>query len=271
MEKYGNVTFDQIQKATLAVPQTDLPVVHIFLPGIYVRRMFLKAGCWIVGHYHKQDHLCRLIKGEMSVMIDGRWVRMKAPMDFKGKPGRKIAVTHEDMIFENAWFTDIRDVETLEEILLDKTEYFNEAKQTKLAHDRQFKQADRLDYKNKMLLLGLSEEKIQELVNINNVVDWPPGEYKVKLGDSPIDGKGIMATADIEAGEVIGIARLGDDKRTPLGRFTNHSATPNAKMVLDGDNMLLVATQPIKGCYGGYDGEEVTTCYAETIKMLKGN
>src|SRR5258708_24736216 len=45
----------------------------------------------------------------------------------------------------------------------------------------------------------------------SNTVDqiaFPPGEYKCKVGRSGIQGKGLLACADIAPGEVIAPARL---------------------------------------------------------------
>jgi SET domain-containing protein len=78
-----------------------------------------------------------------------------------------------------------------------------------------------------------------------------------------------MCTADIEPGEVIGIARVGL-KRTPLGRYINHSANPNATGRYANGNIEVIATRHIRGdgsllC----DGEEITVCYRESVKLSK--
>ena len=96
------------------------------------------------------------------------------------------------------------------------------------------------------------------------VIPFPPGAYKCKIGRSHIDGRGLIATADIKAGEVIAPARIGAC-RTPAGRYTNHSADPNAVMVVVGDRIMVVATRPITGCMGGFDGEEITVSYRAAI------
>jgi len=85
------------------------------------------------------------------------------------------------------------------------------------------------------------------------------------VGKSDIEGQGIIAVGDIAEGEVIAVARLGA-KRTPAGRFTNHSGTPNAKIVDDIDgNAYLIAIKSINGNLGGYNGEEVTVNYRQVL------
>jgi len=60
-------------------------------------------------------------------------------------------------------------------------------------------------------------------------IPFPEGSaLKVALHPSPIHGTGVFASFPINAFEVIGPARL-NGKRTPLGRYTNHSSNPNAE------------------------------------------
>lgn len=85
---------------------------------------------------------------------------------------------------------------------------------------------------------------------------------------SPIEGWGLFATADIPAGEIIAPARIGNC-RTPAGRYTNHSGLPNAVMT-DSDNGLdLVALRYIYGNKGGQLGEEILINYRHALE-LKG-
>lgn len=63
-------------------------------------------------------------------------------------------------------------------------------------------------------------------------------------------------------------ARIGD-KRTPAGRYTNHSASPNAKFVPTRDGLNLVATRRITGMTGGRVGEEITIDYRQALELRK--
>jgi hypothetical protein len=95
----------------------------------------------------------------------------------------------------------------------------------------------------------------------------PFGSYKVMIANSKIDGKGVFATGNFKEGEVIAPARI-DGKRTPIGRYTNHSKSINAIMVLrDNGNIDLVAKKAINGCQGGNLGEEITIDYRQALSL----
>jgi SET domain-containing protein len=87
------------------------------------------------------------------------------------------------------------------------------------------------------------------------------------IANSKIDGKGVFATGNIEEGEVIAPARI-NGKRTPIGRYTNHSKNINAIMLLrDNGNIDLVAKKAINGCQGGNLGEEITIDYRQALSL----
>ena len=69
------------------------------------------------------------------------------------------------------------------------------------------------------------------------------------IGQSQIDGLGLIATKDIEAGKCLGrthisvnIRRTQEWIRTPLGGFINHSDTPNCEVREDVDRSLMLFT-----------------------------
>ena len=79
-----------------------------------------------------------------------------------------------------------------------------------------------------------------------------------------------MACADIQKGETICCVRR-DGKRTPAGRFTNHSGKPNAKMFQDDLGIHLRALRDISGSRGGQDGEEITVDYRQAFAVNKAS
>ena len=98
-------------------------------------------------------------------------------------------------------------------------------------------------------------------------IPFPYGSYSITQGDSPIQGKGMFATADIAEGTVIAPMRL-NGCRTPAGFLVNHSKYPNAEAVLtDNGDMYLVALRDIKGMDGGFNGDEVTISYRHTMRI----
>ena len=71
----------------------------------------------------------------------------------------------------------------------------------------------------------------------------------------------------IEKDGVLGPARI-NGKRTPLGRYTNHSMSPNAKPeLMDNGDIYLVSTMNISGCKGGSKGEEITVDYRDMLRL----
>jgi hypothetical protein len=124
--------------------------------------------------------------------------------------------------------------------------------------------ADRADFDEVLVSLGYTPETVQvEVENEDDQMELPEGMYKVKIGVSPIQGRGVIATAPIEAGEAIGFSKVGFF-RTPLGRFTNHSKEPNGEMQQVGENYLLVATKDVQ------TDDEITVDYRAVIQLLRG-
>ena len=84
----------------------------------------------------------------------------------------------------------------------------------------------------------------------------------LEVRESAIQGLGLFARRLFKAGEVIAPA-LFKGLKTEAGRYTNHAAKPNAKMIVhDENNIDLVATRDIQD-------EEITTDYRETL-MARG-
>tara|TARA_Y100000114_G_C11723484_1_gene309712 strand:+ start:446 stop:778 length:333 start_codon:yes stop_codon:yes gene_type:complete len=83
------------------------------------------------------------------------------------------------------------------------------------------------------------------------------------IGQSQIDGLGLIATTNIEAGKCLGrthisvnIRRTQEWIRTPLGGFINHSDKPNCFIVIIGNERELYTIRPIN------ESEELTVYYS---------
>jgi hypothetical protein len=107
----------------LSVPQADAPLAHYFGPGIYIREVILPVGAIVLGHRHKHEHLCVIIKGALTFTNDnGEVVIKRAPMQFVAPPGRKLAHVLEECVFWNIYATEERDLEKLEDMLFEKSD-----------------------------------------------------------------------------------------------------------------------------------------------------
>lgn len=86
------------------------------------------------------------------------------------------------------------------------------------------------------------------------------GPQKVTTGLSSIDGIGLFARVPIASGDAICVARAGPS-RTPAGRYTNHSDSPNAVMVKTQDEWRWVARRDIAA------GEEILIDYRQALDL----
>lgn len=82
----------------------------------------------------------------------------------------------------------------------------------------------------------------------------------LEVKSSKIEGVGLFTKATFENGQYIGPARVGKN-RTQLGRYANHSGTPNAMPVMLGEDIYYKAIQTI------WAGEEITIDYRESLKI----
>jgi quercetin dioxygenase-like cupin family protein len=261
-----------IEKELLTHEQTNCSVTHRFGPGIYIREVILPAGSVVVGHYHTHEHLNIMIAGRLALINeDGTSTELVAPYTFTAPKGRKIAYVYETVLWHNVYATEETDLEKLEEMFFTKSDTFKDFEQTQkrlLSYERNI---DKEDYFKAIGEFNLFEYDVRETSeNTADQIPMPFGSYKFTVGDSKIEGKGVLATGNIETGEVIGPARI-NNMRTPLGRYTNHAKEPNAKMVLkENGDIDLIALSFITGCQGGQVGEEITVDYRQVLRLSLG-
>lgn len=261
---------DRAEIEMLKLPQVSCPVNHYFGPGIYIREVLLAAGILAIGHHQKTEHINVMIKGRViMVNDDGSTIERVAPLTYVGKPGRKAGYILEDVVWQNIYATNERDIEKLESMFLDKSPAF-------IDHEAQRKLAlhidsnvDRQDYLGLLKEYGLDAATVTaQSENQSDQMPFPEGIVKVFVADSIIHGKGLFASSYFNAGQVIAPARLGGF-RTPAGRFTNHSITPNALMSMsENEDIYLIANKSIKGLNGGESGDEITVDYRQSLATI---
>jgi enamine deaminase RidA (YjgF/YER057c/UK114 family) len=118
---------DRLEALMLEQPQAHCPVAHYFGPGVCVREVSMVAGTMAIGHHQKFEHLNILLKGAVEMLEDdGSTKILRAPLIFVGKPGRKIGLVVEDMVWLNVYATDERDVQAIEERFVDKSPQWQE-------------------------------------------------------------------------------------------------------------------------------------------------
>lgn len=255
----------------LQLPQAECPVRHIFGPGLYIREVTLPAGTFAIGHYQKTAHMNIMLTGRV-LMVDEYGIRtiLTAPRTFMSEPGRKVGYILETVIWQNVYATNETDIEKLEATYLEKSNTFLLNQKQQFTANQISQEINRLDYKVMLDEVGFTHEVAKaQSENEDDQIPMPGGAHPYQIAKSPIDGMGYFLTAPCKAGAVLAPARIGE-KRTPAGRYVNHSMTPNAKMIFSEDgNIYLIALRDIAGATGGGIGEEVTTDYRETIKLLR--
>ena len=257
---------EQLEALALTMPQVSASVVHAFAAGIYIRSVTLKAGSIVMGHRHRTTHLNIMLSGRLTLFHpDGRRDELTAPVVIEAMPGRKVAYVHEDTTWLNLYPSEETDVDALEDRLLDKSEGWQEY----VSGHQVDRTAEREDYAAFLSEFGFDEAYVRRASeNTVDQIPLPAGAYGFRVGKSQIEGRGLLASSDLIAGEIIGPARIGNC-RTPIGRYANHSPTPNAVYFVADETIWLMAIQPIRGNVGGLDGEEITVNYRDALTLSR--
>lgn len=263
-------SIDKAEQFMLGMAQAPCPVNHYFGPGIYIREVLLPAGIIAIGHRQKFDHVNVMIKGKVAMVTGENDVKvLEAPLIFNGKPGRKIGYVIEDCVWQNIYATDETDVEKLENHFMEKSDCFNEFKSEK---DSLLKSANQLnidDYNNLLKEYGFTESQVRAVSeNQEDQIPFPPDwPCSTTVRESPIEGRGLFLNWPVGKDFVVAPARLMG-KRTPAGRYVNHSAQPNCVYrMLDNGDIYLVSNREIRGCRGGDFGEELTVDYRQSLSL----
>lgn len=267
----SNLIVADLEKEMLEMPQADCPVAHHFGPGIYIREVTLPAGIFAVGHAQKFDHLNIMLTGKVAIVDEGKVRVLEAPMIFTGKPGRKVGYVIETCVWQNVYATNETDIDTLEAHYLDKSENWK-------AYDREqsniiyaLNQPDRDDFERVLRDFGFNAETVrQQSEDESDQIDMPVAFKAVaQVRDSNIEGKGLFLSWHTMSGQIIAPARISG-KRTPAGRYVNHSINPNCKYIADENgDIYLVSLRDIDGCKGGNKGEELTVDYRQALTLNK--
>lgn len=273
----------QLEAAMQAMPehQIEIKTTHTFAPGLYMREIFIPKGTLLTGKIQKTEYLNIISQGDISVATEAGLKRTKAPAVIRSHPGLKRAgIAHEDTVWitvhqnpTNEW-----DIDKLEAMLFAET--FDEVPAVMKADTEApvvtwqgrsnvtpegkvyFASPRTLD--DVIKAVGTTREEMQRISeNTEDQTHFPGSTEGVRIADSLIHGKGMFATKEFRAGRYIATARIGT-KRTPAGRYTNHAAEPNAKMVpREYGDVDLVATRAIRA------GEEIVIDYYITYLAMQ--
>ena len=246
-----------LQKELLKMPQADVQYLHSFEPGKYIRTMIAPPWTVIVGAEHKTPYKVKLEKGTIAVNINDEIHTLTAPLEMDVPAGIKRVgqVFDEELVWVDIYdnLDNCKDITTIEERLYVIPE-------CGLMSNRVPKQLAEVkdDYKVFLTEIGLNQEEMDKIVSINHDLIEMPEEYFTELRPSKIHGKGLFATKRFEQWDVVCPCRI-NGKRTPGGRFVNHSHKSNLMPVKIGDDIYVLANRDI------YENEELLLNYREMM------
>lgn len=249
-----------LEKELLKLPQADIVTEHLFMDGIYERKITIPAWTVLTGAEHKSDYRVRLEKGTIAVNTDDGVKVLTAPCEFPAKAGMQRAgrVFEDEVVWVDIYDNpdNCTDITVLEDRLYVVPE-------CGLADSRTEIQKAKIDYGAFLYQIGMTQDELDRIVLIEHDLIDMPNDIAVELRDSPIHGKGLFATKDFEVGEVVCPGRL-NGKRTPGGRFINHSLNCNVKPEKQGDDIYAIASRKINA------GEELLVDYRASMRVNFG-
>jgi hypothetical protein len=115
----------RLESEIAKLPQYECPLRHYFADGLYVREIFIPAGCALVGYIHTQDCITTVSKG-MILIADGEGppVCITAPFTKTVPRGtKKAGYALQDTIWSDAYVNadNERDIDELERRLTANT------------------------------------------------------------------------------------------------------------------------------------------------------
>lgn len=253
---------ENLQNELLKMPQADIVTENIFLDGIYERKITIPPWTVLTGAEHKTDYKIKLEKGTIAVNIGDKVQIMTAPMEFEAKAGaqRVGRVFEEEVIWVDV-YENSDNCQNLA-ILEDRLYVVPNCGlgENRVALEISNAQAD---YKLFLDQIGLNQAEMDKIVtNESDVIDMPENVF-VELRDSKIHGKGLFATKSFKKGEIVCPGRL-NGKRTPGGRFINHSYDSNILPIKVGDDIYAMAVCDI------YENEELLVDYRSSMRINFG-
>lgn len=232
-----------LQDELLQMPQADIVTTHTFLPGVYERKITVPPWTVLTGAAHKTDYRVRLEKGTIAVNVGTEVKVLTAPCEFDAKAGEQRAgrVFEEEVVWVDVYDNpdDCQELSVIEDRLYVVPECGLGDTRRRLAIE-----SAQTDYQLFLEQLGVDQDTMDAIVTIeSDLIDMPEG-HDVELKESPVHGLGMFATRHFFAGEVICPGRL-DGKRTPAGRYINHSQDANVMPYKFGDDLYVIALKDV--------------------------
>lgn len=249
----------RLESALLKLPQPNIITSHSFRPGFYERKITIPPFTVLTGAIHKTSYYVRVEQGSIAVNTDNGIFVLTAPFSFDAPAGvKRVGFTFDSVVWVDVYENpdDCEDIAILEDRIYDH-------EGVGLGENRVLKQ-DRADYLVFLSQIGLSESQVWAVANNESDQIPMPDGFDVAVQDSAIHGKGLFALRGFLPGELIAPGRLAG-KRTPAGRYINHSIRSNAETFKDENGDLsAVATRHI------FPGEEILIDYRNSMRINFG-
>jgi hypothetical protein len=159
-----------LEAELLKMPQADIVTEHIFMPGVYERKITIPAWTVLTGAAHKTDYHVRLEKGTIAVNTDDGVKTFTGPFEFAACAGLKRAgrVFDEEVVWVDIYANpdDCRDILKLEDRL-----YIVPA--CGLADSRTEEQKAAIAYRAFLYKLGMNDGEVNEMFDVSVGVKKP--------------------------------------------------------------------------------------------------
>ena len=151
-----------LEKELLKLPQADIVTEHVFMDGIYERKITIPPWTVLTGAEHKSDYHVRLEKGTIAVNTDDGVKVLIAPCEFPAKAGMQRAgrVFEDEVVWVDIYDNpdNCIDMAVLEDRLYVVPE-------CGLADSRTEEQKAQIAYRAFLYRLNLQDNEIEEMVN----------------------------------------------------------------------------------------------------------
>ena len=255
--------FEQLERELFKLPQlqeANYKLKEYYSGGMYCRHITIPEGAMITGRIYRFDHVEMMVKGSIEIVsADGPRKHYKDFTVIEAKSGkRQVGLA----LKETTWLTvceapsDIPISEMLDYTTVGSyEEYYS-------FHNK----INYLDYHKFLVELGITQEQMDKIVKVDDVVGMPSGYENIHTKDSALNGIGLFSNKAIKKGEIVCPARV-KDKRTIAGRYSNHALNANSFPYSENNIFYFIAKKDIE------KDEEITANYRDIInfRSLEGD
>ena len=123
----GQLSLMEIENKLAKLEQVDIPTIHTFSGGVYIREIAVPKGTIIIGKRHRHESCNILMKGSMILYMgeDVPTQRIEGPLLFTSPPNtKKMAYCEDDVVFLNLHPTMETDLDKIEQEFIIPEEEF---------------------------------------------------------------------------------------------------------------------------------------------------